>query len=80
MKHRVVVTGLGVVSPVGLAPADFYANLASGRSGIRSLPGDETVVAGIVAFNAEDHFSKLELIVLDRFSQFALSRSAIARP
>jgi len=72
VKHRVVVTGLGVVSPVGLAPADFYANLASGRSGIRSLPGDETVVAGIVGFNAEDHFSKLELIVLDRFSQFAL--------
>lgn len=72
MKHRVAVTGLGVVSPVGASPADFYASLAAGRSGIRPLPGRESVVAGIVAFNAEDHFSKLELTVLDRFSQFAL--------
>lgn len=71
MKHRVVVTGLGVVSPVGASPADFYANLAMGRSGVRMLPGRETV-AGVVTFDENDHFSKLELTALDRFSQFAL--------
>ena len=72
MKHRVAVTGLGVISPVGASPTDFYDSLAFGRSGIRALPGDDHVAAGVVAFEPDAHFSKLELTGLDRFSQFAL--------
>ncbi len=72
MKHRVAVTGLGVISPVGASPTEFYNSLAFGRSGIRTLPGAGNVAAGVAAFNADDHFTKLELTALDRFSQFAL--------
>ncbi len=72
MRHRVAVTGLGVISPVGASPMDFYESLGCGRSGIRTLPGTDNVAAGVVGFEADDHFSKLELAALDRFSQFAL--------
>ena len=36
--HRVVVTGIGVVSPVGNWPGEFFNNVAAGHSGIRLLP------------------------------------------
>jgi 3-oxoacyl-(acyl-carrier-protein) synthase len=72
VTYRVAVTGLGVVSPVGGSPTDFYISLANGRSGIRRLADNNNVVAGVVDFEADDYFSKLELAALDRFSQFAL--------
>jgi 3-oxoacyl-(acyl-carrier-protein) synthase len=78
VKYRVAVTGLGVISPVGASPPDFYDSLVFGRSGIRTLPGSDNVAAGVVAFEADDHFSKLELAALDRFSQFALVAAAQA--
>jgi 3-oxoacyl-[acyl-carrier-protein] synthase II len=36
--HRVVVTGIGVVSPIGNWPGPFFDNAAAGSSGIRQLP------------------------------------------
>ena len=71
MKYRVAVTGLGVISPVGASPTEFYDSLVFGRSGIRTLPGSDNVAAGVVPFEADDHFSKLELATLDRFSSIA---------
>jgi 3-oxoacyl-(acyl-carrier-protein) synthase len=52
MKRRVVVTGLGVVSPNGVGLADFEQALREGRSGIRSIPklvelGFGCTVAGV---------------------------------
>ena len=35
--RRVVVTGMGVVSPLGNKVSDFWANLAAGKSGITKL-------------------------------------------
>lgn len=72
MKRRVVVTGLGVVSPVGNAPQDFFAGLLAGVSGIRRLQAPAHAVAGVVAFDPAAHFTKLQLTGLDRFSQFGL--------
>ena len=37
MTRRVVITGLGVISPVGKNPAEFFSNLMAGRSGIKRL-------------------------------------------
>ena len=37
MTRRVVITGLGVISPVGQSPAEFFNNLLAGRSGIKRL-------------------------------------------
>ena len=37
MKRRVVVTGLGVVSPIGLNVSDFWTNLIAGKSGVDNI-------------------------------------------
>ena len=69
--RRVVITGLGIVSPVGNSTREFFANLIAGRSGIRSIEIPATV-AGVIDFDATAHFTKTQLTGLDRFSQFAL--------
>lgn len=44
--RRVVITGLGVASPIGLNPADFWHSLISGRSGISRLAAEHTDLPG----------------------------------
>jgi 3-oxoacyl-[acyl-carrier-protein] synthase II len=78
--RRVVVTGMGVVSPVGNDCGTFFDNLLAGRSGIRrlssSFAGRLTAnIGGEVEYDAAAHFSKTKLALLDRFSQFALDAS-----
>ncbi len=78
MKRRVVITGLGAVTPVGLNVADLWENLLSGRSGISLIEKFDTTdftskIAGeIKNFNAEDYFDKKEIKKLDLYTQFAL--------
>lgn len=72
-----VVTGLGVVSPVGNNATDFFDSLMSGKSGVRVLssPFSEKLsirIAAEVDFDPSQHFSRMKLGSLDRFSQFAL--------
>jgi 3-oxoacyl-(acyl-carrier-protein) synthase len=84
--RRVAITGLGVVSPVGLHKAAFFGALLAARSGIRSVEvsfttGPEQVVIGPVDFHPEEHFAKGKLLTMDRVSQFALvaAREAMAQ-
>lgn len=83
--RRVLVTGLGVVSPVGNSTADFFDNLMSGKSGVRPLsaPFSDKLsirLAAEVDFDPSLHFSRMKLGSLDRFSQFALvaAKDAVA--
>ncbi len=80
MKRRVVVTGLGLLSCLGNDPESFFRNLIDGVSGITEHPDIPKHPVGWIAFNAEEHLSKMELLSLDRVSQFALhaSRQALA--
>jgi beta-ketoacyl-acyl-carrier-protein synthase II len=71
-RRRVAVTGLGVVSPVGGTVTEFFEGLVAGRSGVRRLPWREDTVAACVDFNADAHFSRMQLSTLDRFAQFGL--------
>jgi 3-oxoacyl-[acyl-carrier-protein] synthase II len=76
-NHRVVVTGLGVVSPLGNDKDTFFANLMAGKSGIRRLQTDfvdnlEAKLAAWVEFDALAHFPKHKANSLDRVTQFAL--------
>ncbi|MSQ73293.1 MAG: beta-ketoacyl-[acyl-carrier-protein] synthase family protein [Betaproteobacteria bacterium] len=82
--RRVVVTGLGVVSPVGTGAARFFDALLAGRSGIRRITAPFVgqllaTVAGEVDFDPAAHFPKARLAMLDRGSQLALvaAREAI---
>ena len=84
--RRVAITGLGVVSPVGLQKTVFFESLLAARSGIRSVDvnfptGPEPVVMGPIDFHFEEHFAKAKLLTMDRVSQFALvaAREAMAQ-
>ncbi len=75
--ERVVVTGMGIISPVGNTCEDFFRNLTAGKSGIRRLTSDfadrlSIKIAAEADFNAEEHFPKKFSRILDRVSQFAL--------
>jgi nodulation protein E len=85
--NRVVVTGLGTVSPVGQSTAAYWAALAAGRTGF----GPPTIfdatrlntksVAEVNDFVAADHFDVRQIGFLDRVSQFAVvaAREAIGQ-
>lgn len=84
MKKRVVITGLGCVTPVGTGKDDFWVNIKSGVSGIDKITrfdytNYQTQIAGEVKdFTPEDYISKKELKKMDRFTQFAMVASKLA--
>lgn len=77
--ERVVITGIGIVSPLGNDIDTFWRNLIEGKSGISSIDtfdtaNHKTKIAGIVRdFDVSTMFEKNEARRLDRFSQFALA-------
>lgn len=87
MNDRVVVTGLGSVSALGLNTDQFWSAVKEGRGGISGLQGfDETGLkvnlgAQVSSFDLTAHFSGKDIPLLDRYSQFALMacREAIAQ-
>ncbi|MBL0388858.1 beta-ketoacyl-ACP synthase II [Tumebacillus sp. ITR2] len=81
MKRRVVITGMGVISPLGNDVETFWSNLKNGRSGIRKIErfdttGLATTIAGLAdPFNPEDFIDKKEARKMDRFVQYAVAAS-----
>lgn len=79
IKRRVVVTGLGVVSPVGIGVNTAWTNLVAGKSGISKITKfDTTAFASTIAgevkdFNAEDFISAKEARRMDTFIQYGLA-------
>lgn len=79
MKKRVVITGMGVISPVGNDVETFWNSLITGKSGIRTIDrfdttGFATTIAGQVQdFNPEDFIDKKEARRMDRFVHYALA-------
>ena len=77
MTDRVVVTGIGLVTPVGLNSESTWNSLVEGRSGIDYIclfdaEGYESRIAGEVDnFDASAALGRKEAKRLDRFSQFA---------
>ena len=75
--RRVFVTGLGIVSPLGLDVASTWENLVGGHSGIDFITafdseGFDTRFAGEVkGFDAEDYLDRKEARRMDRFAQLA---------
>lgn len=83
-KKRVVITGLGCVSPVGTGKEKFWNNIKDGVCGIGKVTNFDaseyqTQIAGEVKdFNAEDFIGKKELKRMDRFTHFAVAASKMA--
>lgn len=84
MVRRVVITGLGVISPVGKTPEEFFGSLMAGHSGIKRLQTSFIeqlsirIGAPVDRFNPSEHFTKIQLTGIERFSQFALIAAAQA--
>ncbi len=78
MKKRVVITGMGALSPIGNNVEETWQSLVNGKSGIglitrfdaSGLPAQ--IAAEVKDFNPEDHFEPNQIRKLDLYSQFAL--------
>jgi len=83
-QRRVVVTGLGLVSPLGTGVEKNWQALIEGRSGIRALTrfpseGFAARIAGEVPdFKAEDYIEPKEIKKMDLFIQYAIGAATMA--
>lgn len=82
---RVVITGVGVVSPIGIGKDVFWRNLIEGRTGIgylKSVSNDRLpcrLAAEIADFNPLDHLKRKKLLkVMSRDIQLGVSAAALA--
>ncbi len=77
-KNRVVITGMGAVTPFGVGVDKFWDSLKEGKSGISLIEQMDTElhpvkIAGEVKnFNPEDYMEPKEAKKMDRFTQFAM--------
>lgn len=77
--ERVVITGMGVLSPLGNTVEQFWNRLAKGESGVSlidtfDVTGHKSRIAGLVSdFDADAQLGRKEARRMDRFCQFALA-------
>ena len=83
MKNRVVITGLGPVTPIGIGKEKFFDGLKSGKNGISKINQFDTTdfacqIAGeIHDFNPEDFIDKKEIKRMDSYTQFAFAAAKL---
>ena len=83
MSKRVVITGTGVLSPIGNSTPEFLDGLKKGVNGISSINLFDSTpynvhLAGELKINFEDYFEKRDLNRMDRFTAMALIASSEA--
>ncbi|XOQ47776.1 MAG: beta-ketoacyl-ACP synthase II [Eubacteriales bacterium] len=82
--RRVVVTGLGVVSPVGNAVEAFWNNLIDGKCGIDFITRFDTadfkvkIAAEVKGFDPHEYMEKAEIRKSDLFTQYAMAAASQA--
>ena len=82
--RRVVVTGIGVVTPLGIGKDAFWEGIANGRSGVRRITrfdaSDLTcqIAAEVPDFEPLDYIDRKDARRMDRFTQFAVAAAALA--
>src|SRR5690348_17893478 len=82
-RRRVVVTGLGIISPLGLNVEENWKNLSEGRSGIGPIQSVDFTRAPMRFQNGAEvrgydpltHFEGGKEAYIDRFAQFSVVRS-----
>ena len=84
MKNRVVITGLGPVTPIGMGKDTFFENLKSGKNGISRIEQFDTsehickIGGEVKDFNPEDFIDKKESKKMDKYTQFAFAAAKLA--
>jgi 3-oxoacyl-[acyl-carrier-protein] synthase II len=85
MRRRVVITGLGSITPLGLNTTEFWQALLAGKSGVGPITYFDVseyatrIAAQVQGLKPEEHFDKKEVRRLDPFAQYAIiaAREAI---
>lgn len=78
MKRRVVITGVGAITPIGKNVEEFWKGIKKGECGIDEITAFDTtnfkvkLAAELKNYNPEDYFEKREAKRLDKFSQYAI--------
>lgn len=81
---RVVITGLGAVTPIGIGKEKFWNSLIQGKSGIGLITRFDTtefdtkIGAEVKDFNPSDYIDKKESKRMDRFTQYAVIGAKLA--
>jgi 3-oxoacyl-(acyl-carrier-protein) synthase len=80
---KAVITGAGIVSSLGDAPAAVHRALCEGRRGIRAFPDGAALAAGVgaaadVAYDLQPHFAARNVRPLDRTARLATAAAGLA--
>jgi len=84
LLNRVVITGMGVISPIGIGKELFWKNLVAGKSGISRITRfdasafDSQIAGEVKDFDPSQFLEKKEARRLVRFIQFAIAASKLA--
>jgi len=82
--RRAVVTGMGIISPVGNTVDEFWDNLIQGKHGIAPITKFDTsgykakLAAEVKNFNARDYMEKADMLRSDLYAQFGLAAACQA--
>ncbi|HEV2474565.1 MAG TPA: beta-ketoacyl-ACP synthase II [Chthonomonadales bacterium] len=83
-NRRVVVTGIGAITPIGIGAGGLWQGVLRGQSAVRRIsrfnpePFATQIAAEVTDFKPEDYFEGRALKRLDRCSQFAVAASRLA--
>lgn len=81
MKRRVVVTGMGAITPIGNSVSEFWNNVKKNKNGIEQITYFNTedfkvkLAAEVKNFNVEDYIGKKDAKRMDKYTQFAVISS-----
>jgi 3-oxoacyl-[acyl-carrier-protein] synthase II len=84
LRRRVVITGMGAVTPLGLNVVEFWNNLIAGKSGIGKITQfdatgyDTTIAAEVKGFDPNNFIDKKTAKRMDPFTHFALAAAEMA--
>ena len=84
MKHRVVVTGIGAITPLGNNVDTFWENIKKGKNGIKKISRfdveifETRIAAQVENFIPENFMDKKEAKRMDRYTQFAVAAAHMA--
>jgi len=84
MRRRVVITGIGVISPIGIGRAAFLDGLKEGRSGVRRITRFDVsdlpskLAAEITNFDPMEFLAPKKIKQMDRCTQFAVAAALMA--
>ena len=83
MKHRVAITGIGAITPIGVGVEALWAGVRAGASAVRAITRFDpshfsSRIAAEIDFDPLDYMSPKRARRLDRFSQFALVSAQMA--